>query len=508
MKIYTVEYDSNRPSLKQVNIPNYSNAKIGIEVISNNEKIELTKDNVKLTSGGTTLYADGEYNGYVTVPVSVGDCGNDMMYKVDINKETTLIDTDIRLVTPSDTPTGTVISVEYSLSDMVGQELNADSVQVIQRYNDNIEIINFLNIVDNNGRVIKAWQSPKTQGSPAPEPVWGDYRTTTGRVKSIKVEDGWKLFSSCAASTLSKGKTREIKIKQTSTFNNSFKLVINSVKSSVCEEEKELKTVMSETTYYKFEPETSADYLTYTSTSGSANLSCVIKGFTIDKTTNQINHLTLDTIGQQGSGQPTVNTYDANITRDINQFYIEADKVILGSIKYDRVNDTLKFSNESTPTEFSKSVADKDPVTKILSTENVDYNTANVIDESTNKIPNNKAVKDYVDNTISVASGNTPKVFQAFKGSETYLKNNSVDVTGVKVGDIILAGSAENAIKVMWRGPEFGQNTIYIDNIDTNNMKNGVYSGVVMSIFDTPQKTQIVVACGEKCVTFSGNKGE
>ena len=373
MKIYTVEYDANRPSLKQVNIPNYSNAKIGIEVISNNEKIELTKDNVKLTSGGTTLCADGEYNGYVTVPVSVGDCGNDMMCKVDINKETTLIDTDIKLVTPSDTPTGTVISVEYSLSDMVGQELNADSVQVIQRYIDNIEIINFLNIVDNNGRVIKAWQSPKTQNSPAPEPVWGDYRTTTGRVKSIKIEDGWKLFSSCAASTLSKGKTREIKIKQTSTYRNSFNLVINSVKSSVC---------------------------------------------------------------------------------------------------------------------------------------NVDYNTANVIDDSTDKIPNNKAVKDYVDNSISVASGNTPKVFQAFQGSETYLKNNSVDVTGVKVGDIILAGSAENAIKIMWCGPEFDQNTIYIDNIDTDNMANGVYSGVVMSILDTPQMTKILVACGEKCVTFSGNKGE
>ena len=401
MKIYTQTFDANRPSLKQTNIPNHSNAKIGIEVIANNEKIELTKDNVKLASGDTVLSADGEYSGYVTIPVTVGDCGNDTMYKVEVNKETTLIDADIKLVTPSDTPTGTVISVEYSLSDMVGQELNADSVQVIQRYNDNIEFINFLNIVDNNGRIIKAWQSPKTQDSPAPEPVWGDIRTTTGRVKSIKVEDGWKLASWCAASTLSKGKTREIKIKQTSTFNNSFKLVINSVKSSVCEEEKELKTVMSETTYYKFEPETSADYLTYTSTSGSAKLSCVIKGFTIDKTTNQINHLKLDTIGQQGSGQPTVYPYDVNITRDINQFYIEADKVILGSIKYDRVNDTLKFGNESTPTEFSKTLADKDPVTKVLSVENVDYNTANMIDDSTNKIPNSKAVKDYVDALIA-----------------------------------------------------------------------------------------------------------
>ena len=249
MKIYTQTFDANRPSLKQTNIPNYSNAKIGIKVISNNEKIELTKDNVKLTSGDTVLSADGEYNGYVTVPVSVGDCGNDMMYKVDINKETTLIDTDIKLVTPADTPNGTVISVEYSLSDMVGQELNADSVQVIQRYIDSIEFINFLNIIDSNGRVIKAWQSPKTQNTPAPEPVWGDYRTTTGRVKSIKVEDGWRLASWCAASTLSKGKTREIKIKQTDTYSNSFKLVINSVKSSVCDvtEDIEIPVATTET---------------------------------------------------------------------------------------------------------------------------------------------------------------------------------------------------------------------------------------------------------------------
>lgn len=159
--------------------------------------------------------------------------------------------------------------------------------------------------------------------------------------------------------------------------------------------------------------------------------------------------------------------------------------MILGSIKYDRVNDTLKFSNESTPTAFSKALADKDPVTKILSTENVDYNTAIVIDDSTNKIPNNKAVKDYVDNKITVASGNTPKVFQAFQGSQTYLKNNTVEVKGVKVGDIIVAGSAENAIKVMWC-PDFDNNTIYIDNIDTNNMANGVYSGVIMNIIDTP----------------------
>lgn len=375
MKIYTQTFDANRPSLKQTNIPNHSNAKIGIEVMKNGDKIELTKDNVKLASGDTVLSADGEYSGYVTIPVSVGDCGNDTMYKVEVNKETTLIDTDIKLVTPADTPTGTVISVEYSLSDMVGQELNADSVQVIQRYNDNIEIINFLNIVDNNGRVVKAWQSPKTQSTPAPEPVWGDYRTTTGRVKSIKVEDGWKLFSSCAASKLSKGKTREIKIKQTSTYSDSFKLVINSVKSSVCDVTEDIEIPVA----------------------------------------------TTETIGG----------------------------------------------------------------VKIGSGINVDS-----------------------EGKISVASGNTPKVFQAFKGSETYLKNNSVDVTGVKVGDIIIAGSAENAIKVMWCGPEFDHNTIYIDNIDTDNMKIGVYSGVVMSILDTPQNTQIVVACGEKCVTFSGNKGE
>ena len=500
MKIYTQTFDANRPSLKQTNIPNHSNAKIGIEVIKNGEKLELTKDNVKLTSGDTVLSADGEYSGYVTIPVSVGDCGDDTMYKVEVNKETTLIDTDIKLVTPSDTPTGTVISVEYSLSDMVGQELNADSVQVIQRYNDNIEFINFLNIIDSNNTVIKMWQSPKTQDTPSTEPIWSDYRTTTGRVKSIRIEDGWKLASWCAASTLSIGKTREIKIKQTSTFNNSFKLVINSVKSSVCEEEKELKTVMSETTYYKFEPETSADYLTYTSTSGSAKLSCVIKGFTIDKTTNQINHLKLDTIGQQGSGEPNVQSYDTDITRDITQSYIVADHAILGSITYDRINDTLKFSTESTPTDFSKALADKDPVTKVLSVENVDYNTANEIDESTNKIPNNKAVKDYVDNTISVASGNTPKVFQAFQEKE---QNNTVDVTGVKVGDIILASSDAKPITILWCGPEFGHNTIYIDSLD-----NKVYSGVVINIVDTPQMTQIVVSCGEKCVTFSGNKGE
>ena len=86
MKIYTVKYDANRPSLKQVNIPNYSNAKIGIKVISDNEKIELTKDDVKLTSGDTTLYADGEYSGYVTFPITTGDCSDDKAYTISCEK--------------------------------------------------------------------------------------------------------------------------------------------------------------------------------------------------------------------------------------------------------------------------------------------------------------------------------------------------------------------------------------------------------------------------------------
>lgn len=364
MKIYTVEYDANRPSLKQVNIPNYSSAKIGIEVISNNEKIKLTKDNVKLTSGDTTLSADGEYSGYVTIPVTVGDCGSDTMYKVGIDKETTLIDTDIKLVTPSDTPTGTVISVEYSLSDMVGQELNADSVQVIQRYNDNIEIINFLNIVDNNGRFIKAWQSPKTQNTPAPEPVWGDYRTTTGRVKSIKVEDGWKLFSSCAASTLSKGKTREIKIKQTSTYKNSFNLVINSVKSSVCDVTEDIEIPVA----------------------------------------------TTETIGG----------------------------------------------------------------VKIGSGINVDS-----------------------EGKISVASGNTQKVFQA-KQNE-----NTINVAGIKVGDIILASSDANPINKLICGPEF-DNTICV--FDTRSTSGKIYYGMVMAIYNTYDRAQIYVACGDRYALYDGSK--
>ena len=61
----------------------------------------------------------------------------------------------------------------------------------------------------------------------------------------------------------------------------------------------------------------------------------------------------------------------------------------------------MKYDTSTEPSEFSKSLADKDPVTKVLGVENVDYKTANVIDDSTSKIPNSKAVKDYVDALIA-----------------------------------------------------------------------------------------------------------
>lgn len=53
MKLYTLEYDCNRPTVQQVNIPTNTDYKLGIKVKRNGEIQGLNPDNVKLYTGET-----------------------------------------------------------------------------------------------------------------------------------------------------------------------------------------------------------------------------------------------------------------------------------------------------------------------------------------------------------------------------------------------------------------------------------------------------------------------
>lgn len=213
MKIYTANYDANRPALKQINIPNFSVAKIGIEVVKNGEKLELDESNVVMKSGDTTISADGVYDGFVTIPVSTRDCGNDTMYKVEIDKgldwETVLSGSN-KLPIPFNGPL-------YSGEIPAGTVLNARKLYeqtgcaVIQ-------------IMKNNTLVAQYWHL-----ATATEFFW--YKGQDKFGEDFKVEDEGCILQSDY--NFEPFQTISLPVTVGEAYSDSFKLVINSVKSSV-----------------------------------------------------------------------------------------------------------------------------------------------------------------------------------------------------------------------------------------------------------------------------------
>ena len=67
MKIYTAEYDFNRPMMKSITVPTNTEYKIGIAATLNGLQLGLTESQVTIKLGnGATLRPSGEYNGYIT----------------------------------------------------------------------------------------------------------------------------------------------------------------------------------------------------------------------------------------------------------------------------------------------------------------------------------------------------------------------------------------------------------------------------------------------------------
>ena len=85
MKIYTIDYDFNRPMMKSITVPTNTEYKIGISATRNGLKLGLDESQVTIKLGnGATLRPSGEYNGYITFNYSQGNIPSDQIATVKI----------------------------------------------------------------------------------------------------------------------------------------------------------------------------------------------------------------------------------------------------------------------------------------------------------------------------------------------------------------------------------------------------------------------------------------
>ena len=85
MKIYTAEYDFNRPMMRSITVPTNTDYKIGIAATRNGQQLNLTENQVTIELGnGSTLQPSGKYNGYITFNYSQGSVPSDQIATVKI----------------------------------------------------------------------------------------------------------------------------------------------------------------------------------------------------------------------------------------------------------------------------------------------------------------------------------------------------------------------------------------------------------------------------------------
>lgn len=199
MDLYKVNYICNKEEEKTIKIKENFTTKVGIQVEKNGEKVELNTDNVTLKDNDITISADSVYNGYVTFPISTGDCGDDKVCTLSCEKIVTDIDENIEL-TASGT-TATTVRLSCSLSDLVGKELKADSFTPLSGFNydsDGNVMVPFIGIriFSKNETVKYTWLYPYSQT--LPKTVTGWYKPIGGwnveLIDTYIVEEGDYLF--------------------------------------------------------------------------------------------------------------------------------------------------------------------------------------------------------------------------------------------------------------------------------------------------------------------------
>ena len=99
MKIYTIDYDFNRPMMKSITVPTNTEYKIGISATRNGLRLGLTEDQVTIKLGnGATLRPSGEYNGYITFNYQQGNIPSDQIATVKIQYLTKTYNFDLKIV--------------------------------------------------------------------------------------------------------------------------------------------------------------------------------------------------------------------------------------------------------------------------------------------------------------------------------------------------------------------------------------------------------------------------
>ena len=85
MKIYTIDYDFNRPMMRSITVPTNTEYKIGISATRNDLRLGLTEKQVTIELGnGDILQPSGKYNGYITFNYSQGRIPSDQIATVKI----------------------------------------------------------------------------------------------------------------------------------------------------------------------------------------------------------------------------------------------------------------------------------------------------------------------------------------------------------------------------------------------------------------------------------------
>ena len=117
MKIYTAEYDFNRPMMKSITVPTNTDYKIGIAATRNDLRLGLTEEQVTIKlENGDILQPSGKYNDYITFDYSQGRIPSDQIATVKIMYRSKIYDFELKIsgkystkgdiqagVTPTDT---------------------------------------------------------------------------------------------------------------------------------------------------------------------------------------------------------------------------------------------------------------------------------------------------------------------------------------------------------------------------------------------------------------------
>ena len=98
MKIYTIDYDFNRPMMRSITVPTNTEYKIGIAAIRNGQRLGLTEGQVTIELGnGDILQPSGKYNGYITFNYSQGRIPSDQVATVKIQYLTEIYNFELKI---------------------------------------------------------------------------------------------------------------------------------------------------------------------------------------------------------------------------------------------------------------------------------------------------------------------------------------------------------------------------------------------------------------------------